>query len=325
MESNHVMLKERLKFSGILKEALSIPLRNTNFIIFTLLTSLPLFCFMVLYEILFQRTLVQASEILDPAYDGYFDYNWPVPTYIEGRFSKKFVVNLIQMCFLYLVPLHLLELFNAILTVDLASKMHKGVTKVTIREMVHKSTKATRFRGPSITSMYVLFLSTCTLLGLTWLVINYYFISRNIFYGCFFVAAFIALLTKYLEWSAVWNMSIVISVVEGLYGTEALALSDHFSRRSRRDGLLFMLVFFVWGFGLRLPCLYVGCYKEVGGGVVAQVGLFCVGNVMKWVVCMVYFFDCRNGTFINEGVETEVEDADAEAPLIVPVSLDRMV
>jgi hypothetical protein len=111
-----------------------------------------------------------------------------------------------------------------------------------------------------------------------------------VFYGPIFVA----LLTKYLEWSAVWNMSIVISVLEGTYGIEALLHSAYFSRGSERRGLLLMLVFFVWGQGLRLASLYFGCY-EGGMGIVAQVGLLWLGNVLKWVVCMLISTIARSG------------------------------
>lgn len=50
-------------------------------------------------------------------------------------------------------------------------------------------------------------------------------------------------------------MSIVISILEGIYGAEALALSAYFIRGNHRHGLILMLVFFLWGVSLRLPCL----------------------------------------------------------------------
>ncbi|XP_057426029.1 uncharacterized protein LOC130719416 [Lotus japonicus] len=38
------------------------------------------------------------------------------------------------------------------------------------------------------------------------------------------------LLMMYLEWSAIWNMSIVISVLDGVYGIGAFRVSYFFSR-----------------------------------------------------------------------------------------------
>ncbi|KAF5443190.1 hypothetical protein F2P56_035769 [Juglans regia] len=123
-----------------------------------------------------------------------------------------------------------------------------------------------------------------------------------------------ALLLKYLEWSAVWNVSIVISVLEGTFGVRAMALSARFNRGSERRGLLLMAVFFVWGLGLRLPCLYFRCYEGEIMGIVAQVGLFCLGNVLKWVACMLYFYDCKKQTLekkvdVEAGREIKVVDA----------------
>ncbi|XWS34830.1 hypothetical protein CRYUN_Cryun21dG0070900 [Craigia yunnanensis] len=201
-----------------------------------------------------------------------------------------------ELTLLYLLPLHLLELYSVLVTVDLASKIYAKEKSLTLKEMIQKPIQKTRLTGTFITSVYVHLLSTCTLLGLIWLVTNYYVVLRNFVFDVFFAvlygAAFVALLTKYLEWTAMWNTSIVISILEGIYGHEALAFSAYVIRGSERRGLLLMLVFFVWGNGLRLPCLYARCF-EGGNGIIAQVSLFCVCNVMKWIACMVYFYDCK--------------------------------
>ncbi|KAA8529554.1 hypothetical protein F0562_033647 [Nyssa sinensis] len=109
-------------------------------------------------------------------------------------------------------------------------------------------------------------------------------------------AAFVALLIKYLDWSAGWNMGIVISILEEVCGIEALELSGYYSTGSTRRGQLLMLVFFVWGLGLRLPCFYAAMGGRVSGIAVTFVliSLVCLGNVMKWVACMVYFYDCKS-------------------------------
>ena len=44
----------------------------------------------------------------------------------------------------------------------------------------------------------------------------------DVLFAVSYGAAFVALLTKFLEWSAMWNMSIVISTLEGLYGLKHL-------------------------------------------------------------------------------------------------------
>ena len=173
-----------------------------------------------------------------------------------------------------------------------------------------------------LSHVYVLLLSICGLLGLLWLVINYYIISvrfwyedllekegflYHVFFSVFFGAAFIAVLIKYLDWSVVWNTSIVFSILEESYGTEALMISSYFSRGSKECGRLLMLVFFVSGVSLRLTCLYAGC-SERGSGIIAQVLLFCIGNVLKWVVCTVYFQNCKKRTLEKIDGEVGLED-----------------
>ena len=309
IEKNHDIRNQKLGVFDILKEALIITFKNFNFIIFILLTSLPLFGFMVYYESFLQETLVETYDILkqSPGYSG-----WPVPNFIYNKMTKHVFYELLQLGFLYLVPLHLLELCTVIVTVDLSSKIHAQERPMTLKEMILKPIYGARLGGTFITSICVLHLSTCTLLGLIWLV-TYYVILGNsmieVFLAVFYGVAFVALLTKYLEWSAMWNMSIVISVLEGIYGYEAFALSAYFSKGSERRGLILMIVFFVWGLGLRLPCLYFGCY-EGWLGISVQISLFCLRNVLKWLVCMVYFYDCKKRTLekkFGEEVEQDVE------------------
>ncbi|KAM4109894.1 hypothetical protein ACJW30_03G153900 [Castanea mollissima] len=311
IEKNHDIRNQKLGVFDILKEALIITFKNFNFIIFILLTSLPLFGFMVYYESFLQETLVETYDILKQT-PGYSD--WPVPKFIHNKMTKHVFYELLQLGFLYLVPLHLFEFCTVIVTVDLSSKIHAQERPMTLKEMKHRPICGARLRGTFITSIYVLYISTCTLLGLIWLV-TYYFILENsiieVFFAGFYGAGFLLLLVKYLEWSAMWNMSIVISVWEGIYGGEALALSDYLCTGSKGRGVLLMFVFFVWGLGLRLTCLYFGCY-EGGIGIVAQISLFCLGNVLKWVVCMVYFCDCKKRTLekkFDEEVERDVEFA----------------
>lgn len=80
--------------------------------------------------------------------------------------------------------------------------------------------------------------------------------------------------------------------MDGEYGAQALGKSAYYVKGSELRGFLLMLVFFLWGFVLRFSSLFFGWYEKERG-VIVQVGLFCVGNVMKWVVCTVYFFDCE--------------------------------
>ncbi|KAG2702119.1 hypothetical protein I3760_06G075500 [Carya illinoinensis] len=286
LEDNLAMPNQKLEVLDILKAAQTIFSKNFNFIIFILFISLPLFFFMVYYEIFLHRTL---SNILEQSYSHDLEYHrWSVVTsevttklreYHRGlvvtsevttKLRTIFPHQLVQLGFLYLVPFHLLELCTVILTVDLASKIYAEDRPIlTLKEMLYKQIYGARIR---------------------------------------------ALLLKYLEWSAVWNVSIVISVLEGTFGLRAMALSFRYNRGSERRGLLLMAVFFVWGLGLRLPCLYFGCYEGEIMGIVAQAGLYCLGNVLKWVVCVLYFYDCKKQTLekkvdVEAGREIKVVEA----------------
>jgi hypothetical protein len=308
MEDNRVMRNQKAGVFDIIKKQAS-TIFSKNFIIFVFLTSLPLFFFMVYYEISLQRTLVDASNILKLS--GPYSYSdWSILPAIPVKSTKDFRHELVRLGLLYLVPRHLLELCAIIVTVDLASKIHveERVT-TTLKEMMHRPIYGARMRGTFITSLYVLFFSTCTLSGLIFLVTSYFVVWRgSMFLGFFLVfygPIFVALLAKYLEWSGVWNMSIVISVLEGTYGAEALLHSAYFSRGSERRGQLLVLVFFVWGQGLRLSSLYFGWYEGGSWGIAAQVGLWCLGNVLKWVVFILYFYDCKKRT-LEKKVDVEL-------------------
>jgi hypothetical protein len=325
MEDNHVLLEQYLLLEDnpdtqnqkmgafdIIKQASTIFSKNFNFIIFIFLTSLPLFFFMLYYEIFLQTTLVNASNILKKRYD-YYSYDRLIVTdlirpAIPQKSTKDVLPEFVQLGLLYLVPRHLLELCTVIVTVDLASKIHAEERVITLKEMMDRPIYGAKVRGTFVTSLCVLFLSTCTLSGLTWFVTTYFAFWRQSTFAVFFLGfygpIFVALLTKHLEWSAVWNMSIIISVLEGTYGIEALLHSAYFSRGSEWRGLLLMLVFFVWGQGLRLASLCFGWYQG-WMGIAAQVGLLLLGNVLKWVVCMLYFYDCKKRT-LEKKVDVEL-------------------
>ncbi|XVE75070.1 hypothetical protein DITRI_Ditri12bG0067700 [Diplodiscus trichospermus] len=296
MENHSNMLNQKLELLNILKQALLIPYKTTNFILLSFLASIPLLCFLVFHEMILQPTLTLTFDVLRQT-PTYFDH-WLIA--INSRtMAIDFFYKLIQLALLHMLPLHLLELCAAVVTIDLASITFIKEKPVTSREMMQRLVNKARCKGILVTSAYVYFVSTCFLLGSTWLLTNYYIIVSNFFYNSFTAALFrvaaIALLVKYLEWTAIWNMSIVISTLEEVQGADALGLSAYFCRGSERQGFLLMLVFFMWGVGLRLACFYSRC-NEKGWKSILQVSLFCTGNVMKWVVCVIYFYHRKEWT-----------------------------
>ncbi|KAK7386889.1 hypothetical protein VNO78_27243 [Psophocarpus tetragonolobus] len=297
MESESNKSKQKLEVPDILRESVVIYFRNLNFIIFSFLTSLPLFCTMVYFEIYLQEILVETSNIVNLPHDHFTDYfysTWPDLTI--RRFNKDYFLKLILTGFIYMVPLYVLEFLSAIVTIDLASKLHSKEKKMTLKEMFETPFDLSKLKGSFVTSIYVLFLTTTHQLGLLWIVLNYHVFLKGLSFSVLFLViccvAFAKILRMYLEWSAMWNMSLVISVLEGIYGIDALVVSAYFSRSCLRRGLFLMLIFFAWGHILRLSCYHIGGYEQ-GNGIFVQVGLFCTVNPLKWVVCMIYFNDCK--------------------------------
>ncbi|XP_047157350.1 uncharacterized protein LOC124828163 [Vigna umbellata] len=306
MESEREQVKQNLGVFDILNEAVTFYVKNINFIIFTCLTSLPFFLLMVYFETLFQKIIVENPQIISLL--PFFEPRYAYVYYISENggfarvdtphksFSNDYLPVLIQLGMIYLVPLHVLDICSAVITMDSASKLKSEGNYMSLKDMFKSSIDMSIMKGTFITSLYVMFWSTCFLIAFPWILNNCYMLFRDFGYYIFFTVicfvAFTKLLMVYLEWSAIWNMSFVISVVEGIYGIGAIRVSYFFSRGNQQRGLLLMFVFFALGLCLRLSCVSLQCYKR-GYGIFMQIGLFTVVNTLKWVSFMIYFHDCK--------------------------------
>ncbi|KAL5063186.1 hypothetical protein RYX36_024923 [Vicia faba] len=303
MESeNNLKQKQKLEVFEILKEALTIYVKNLNFIFFTFLTSLPLFCLMVYFEIQLQETLIEIFYIFvniskEDVLFGYFD------SMLDLMSREYYYLMFIQLGLIYIFPLHVLEFVTAIVTINLASKQSlQHENNMTLKEMFHKPLDSSKLRGSFHTFIYVVFLTATHQVGLLGIVINYFLFSKHLSFVVFTVICsllFVMVLKMYLEWISTWNMSLVVSVLEGIYGIDSLVLSVNFSRGCHRNGLFIMLIFFAWGHFLRFSCYYIGGYEQ-GYGTFIQVGLFCMVIPFKWVVFMIYFHDCKDRYLVKK-------------------------
>ncbi|KAM6562188.1 hypothetical protein CsatB_022186 [Cannabis sativa] len=308
-----------MKVFDILKETLTIFHKNINFIFFTILTSLPLFCFLIYYETFLQKFLSQSAENLPlPKKTGPFIPSlgnpWLLPIDMFRNINKYHFNELFQMCFLYLVPLHLLEFINLIFTVDLSSKIYREEKALTFFDMFHLRIEKVRLRATFVTFLYVVFLSTCTLLGFIWLLVTYSAVFRlfftpersgivlnnfervsslgfNLFHHLIYGSNLLFLVIIYLPWCAIWNLGLVISILEGICGIKALGSAAYLSLRNTQNGVGLVLIFTIWELGLRALCLYFGCYKT-WFGIIGLISLLCLGNAVKWASFVVYFQDC---------------------------------
>ncbi|KAK8582855.1 hypothetical protein V6N13_069623 [Hibiscus sabdariffa] len=322
---SQIMLKEKLEFLDILKESLSIPYKHISFFVFILFASLPFFFLSVFFEIVLQKTVLDTFNFISPPPSDYLYFNLDssVTSIVDEPVSQVYILTeWIELCFLYLGLCYLAGLINIILTVNAASMIHAAEKPISFRDLTRLNP---RLKGPFITSIYVLLLSICILTGFVGVVSNWYILSKG-FVGnyhyhyyqindyfveslvtIFHVAVFIALLIKYSEWGAGWNMALVISILEETYGIEAFQLSAYFGRGSTQGGLRLMLAFTVWENVLRLPCLFGKCSERAGGMlfIYGSTSLICMGNLMKWVVLVVYFFRCKK-RILDKKVDEEV-------------------
>ncbi|KAK6280617.1 hypothetical protein POUND7_020884 [Theobroma cacao] len=296
MENSSTVMKERLGFFEIIKDSLKIAFKNPNFILFTFLTSLPLFCFLVLFEIILQYVLIETGKILQEAADPFqiFGDGYERLVDIEnllGKVSSKVLL----LGFIHLGIIHFLDLFNTIATVDVASIIYAGEKSISLKDMLCRPVKETRFKGPLITSICSLCLAFLILLGLLSFATYIYITSADVLFMMLFAVLFIALLAKFMEWSSIWNMGIVISILEEKQGDVALLVSSYLSRRNRAYGFFIMFGFFAWRLALRFSCLYQG-WDNGGSTIVVtagHIGLVCLANLFKWVAIMVYFYGCK--------------------------------
>lgn len=187
---------------------------------------------------------------------------------------------------------------------------------VQVRKMV-----ALKLRGSMETSLCSVLLASLTMLGLVALSTDFFYMTKDIsfmsmtdiffiskvsIFTLFFGSLFVVLLGKYIEWSAVWNMGIVMSILDKNQGYIAIGVASYLSRGSRKLGFSLMMVFFVLKVVFGLPCLYALWNEGSCGalGNVVFVSLNCVGNVVMWVVLMVYFYDCKR-EFLEKKVDLE--------------------
>ncbi|CAH8253364.1 unnamed protein product [Arabidopsis lyrata] len=111
--------------------------------------------------------------------------------------------------------------------------------------------------------------------------------------------------------SSISYISMVVSVLEeeedgkGIYGSSALSLSAWYLRGQEKRDLWMMLMFLVGALVTRMPCLYYKCSESLSGNGVLYtglyVGLICVGNVVKWVSCVVCYHDCNTRVLRKKG------------------------
>lgn len=335
-----------LGFINVLERATKLLCSKINLVLFLILCSLPLFCFLIFFELSLQTTVSLASHYLVRQINNW-DYYY-VPQ--DDALSENLIPLLIQTFLLYLFPYSLLDILTTTIIVSASWIVHTSEEEpLRFGQLVQRTVEICRNRlqGCLITSLYVLLLSTPVFFGFFFVATNYFHIisligsGDNLYYyyinieedgggyyrsnnnnypvrmlfdaviAMFHGAIFLVLLAKFSKWNVGWNMALVVSVLEeeddgqGIYGIDALTLSANYGSGHEKRGLRVMLVFLVFAIAMRMPCFCFKCTESSNGNRVLYtsfyVGLICVGNMVKWVACLVFYEDCRTRVLEKKG------------------------
>ncbi|CAA7036063.1 unnamed protein product [Microthlaspi erraticum] len=328
-------MKEKLSVIELLKRAVKLLLGNINLAFFIFLCSLPLFCFLIFFELSLQTTVAFTCQFLSKQFNFEKDFFW------EDLSENDLIPWLIKTSLLYFIPYSFLDLITTTTIVAASSVVYTSKEEpIGMVSLMRRSVETCRNRARSclITSLYVLLLSTSVFLFffLFFLLLFFGFFSNwtksliiapllpqyenflelvpVLIYAVGVLVQgtlFLYITVKLSKGSAGWNMSLVVSVLEeedDICGIDALSLSALYRRGHERRDLWMMLVFLVFALATRVPCLYCKCsLSSSGNGVLytgLYVGLICVGNVVKWLACVVRYYDCKV-SFLRKKADVE--------------------
>ncbi|XP_021752800.1 uncharacterized protein LOC110718271 [Chenopodium quinoa] len=296
-EISHSIDNQLEKLFTLLKQTLKISMKKTHITSYIILSSLPFLFLMIYFEILFEKSLTKT-------------FNFKTPLSYSQKF-RKISEELIDYPFpalIYLFLLRVLDFLAATLTIVLSSKMYEdspvsetiSLKELIVRQSIISSRE--RLKGAFVTCLYALFLSTCLSLGFILLVLSYYSFGSNCYYLNFtlvYVPVFNGLLPKYLALNAVWNTSVVVSVLKEIHGIDALNLSFYLCKGNEKLGGKLMLVFLVWGFGLRISCMF---FDDGKIGVIGRTSLLWLAILIKWIACVLYYHHCKGSKALGRSV-----------------------
>ncbi|CAN1195880.1 hypothetical protein LINPERPRIM_LOCUS32274 [Linum perenne] len=317
MEKSQIISKDKLEFLDIIKASWNITSQNPHFILLSFLISLPAFLFSLWQQLLLQQLFfVAANFSIESVLT--FRFNPWYALHCTIAFIQHFYPTIILLSFSYLTIGHLLSLINTIVVVHSASTIYAGKKETqNLKEMLFSPFRQVGLLGPYITSVCNSALGFLVLVGLASLGVQMFESPLNVWVSkVVFGPIFVALLGKYVEWSAIWNTGLVLSILEGKHGYIGIGVSGYISRGSRMRGFLLMLallvcrvvltlrVGFFWYYGFFLNMESSGyvvlfCATAAGEG-----GLVWFGEVMNWVICTVYYYDCRR-RFLEKKVDLE--------------------
>ncbi|XP_030513591.1 uncharacterized protein LOC115727508 [Rhodamnia argentea] len=299
-----------LHTSDMIKLAIRLAYRNPTFAVFSVLASLPLFLIMLTHELAIHCIFADASSRLRLV-SSYSSQR----LHIASGLIQETLVKFLQASLLYSVPALLLNLLTAVTTVHSSSTIFAEGRSACLLDMLKDSINKTRWKWPLITSTLVSFYSLVSWVCIvSWGGIGSFFASGKALHLSIWGLISVVAMAKWLEYRAVWDVAIVLSISEDKGVFEALSTASSITKGSRIRGCVLMLLNFTWWFGPAVLGFYVRrrCSAQSTYAVavaVAEAGLVCAGKVVKWVVCVVYCHDCKRrssrGKVVLEGGEGE--------------------
>ncbi|XP_021756920.1 uncharacterized protein LOC110722007 [Chenopodium quinoa] len=260
-EISHSIDNQLEKLFTLLKQTLKISMKNTLVTSYTILSSLPFLFLMIYFEILFEKSLTKT-------------FNFKTPLTYSQKFRKisEEWIDYPFPALIYLFLLHVLDFLAAILTIVLSLKTYEDgpmYETISLKELILRQsimTSRERMNGSFVT---------------------------------FYVPAFLGMLPKYLALNAVWNTSVVVSVLEEVHGIDALTRSFYLCKGNEKLGGKLMLVFLVWGFSLRISCMF---FDDGKIGVIGRTSLLWLAILIKWMACVMYYHHCKGSKALGRSV-----------------------
>nr|XP_011463718.1 PREDICTED: uncharacterized protein LOC105351389 [Fragaria vesca subsp. vesca] len=259
---------------GIIRAAIGIPFMNPSFIAYTCITFLPLFCVVILPKLSFVPSLIREAIVL-----------LDLPDYR----SQKRPISL---------PfINLSELFKflaAVTVIDSASTIYKGGAgrSIGLRDLLRNSSIRRRWRNPIFAYIIMSWISTLSLDAVRLYGTAGPFSSlRNEWSPPLHFFTLLGFTFMRDEFSAWWQLALVVSVLEeDKLQLDAFLASWKMRKGNRFTGFVLMVLYFGW----HCLLLVLNSFTSGVGYACVDGGLFCLGTIMNWVACTVYYHDCKN-------------------------------
>lgn len=305
---------------AIIVSAVKIPFRNPNFIIFTLITSIPLF-----FITLIPRLPYIQNQLINLFTHALIQLNILTVTY--QTINTKHLINvsravepITQFLKVYLVDL--VNFFTALTTIYASSTIHtsNGDHKASmgLRDLLKNSVTKTRWRNAVLTFIAISIVCNTFLPDvLSWInaqsLLSSWCGNSLVLKALHFIVLAVAF-AKWVEYTAWWNLSVVVSILEleEQRGFRAFSTSSQLMKGNKQRGYVLMLLLYsvpsidrptrmcpkyCSELGYAISCCDLTGPSFRNEDIAYEyfiASLLCLRKVMTWMVYTVYYFDCKN-------------------------------